>query len=1031
MAEDAYSVGEPTSTSPSMALSSSIFISELMKMSSDIIWKNMHQANASEKPQYSITVDEFLAAHKGLLNFDTIFRFTLEDLEAAGITGELAELCIDDKTAVPAYLRPVVVAEHIQRLLQKDPNTGHYTGYMEYNNYYRMLMGLPDIGDTEFIYNQKYTDIPMDIPVHQLNIAQRYQLESRGYTEELIKKNPEKRYLYHIGLRSIDFYAAREAQRFSILFNNPSEYPNMESDFKDCYRDCMNQISRIYYSDAFRKNNSVFEGFIAMCIMFMTVQLMNYRYLDADITRDFYDLESIRYIYQSYGVPFYSSIPLNYHKAIIKSINRLISYKGSTRVFYELFDLFGFGILDVYEYYIIKTHRMDENGNPIFVKKEDGSPDLRAMYELLFGKVRLYDDPPLELSDPTNHLDYDTMTTNDPYWVSDPELLDKLYNEKFNYLETKYVGIQTLFNMMQIMYESCYFFRMIQDNRATLESAKIYMTSIDRYIGIFDIIIYTCALICKRNGFEGNLANNLPSTAKVIGYNFKEGLKALQKYVRESPSAKADPHIEDLIRNMDVSSLPSVNNTLKNILDLHSYLNNRMAEVRTREEWHTYSDMQRLLLYTELNEQVYKKKDGTTAESFQDLLADINPELYARFANPEVDANLEVDTMLVLLHKSITNLKYIESAAGLEISTMIEHLFKIMEFFKSAKSELTGYTIVYTLTTRGMNIMKFIDEIETYSHDGQFVDKMQQMKDIIYRYMELQKMKMGEIPMTDWLGPPHLEIELRDKIDYLKDVIAIIEEALSLAFEKFPLDDVIESLTTETVMGSWLNLRDADMNTIYVDYHYVHTNYSLRDEIQTLKDAIYLFAENRVIPLKDVSTLHDRIDRIVETLEYPLGYRQDSKILWGDRMNVGASNIRMMSEFPVKDQIDRYNEKENMQSNQLFSDRWNHLDYFWKLKDAGSLEDRHEVLDLKSPIGKSSVPITDKTWKREYLWIPKENLAMNMKLLSTVHTMPDLPKRREILTLEDSVSIRTENKDRKDVLSMQDRLFLVSMVVEK
>ena len=48
-------------------------------------------------------------------------------------------------------------------------------------------------------------------------------------------------------------------------------------------------------------------------------------------------------------------------------MNMLLSYKGSTRVFYELFDLFGFGDTDIYEYYILKTHKFVD-GKPVFVK---------------------------------------------------------------------------------------------------------------------------------------------------------------------------------------------------------------------------------------------------------------------------------------------------------------------------------------------------------------------------------------------------------------------------------------------------------------------------------------------------------------------------------------------------------------------------------------------------------------------------------------------------------------------------------------
>ena len=124
-----------------------------------------------------------------------------------------------------------------------------------------------------------------------------------------------------------------------------SDIDTLERDFREVYAECTNFMILRYYSEAYRNQYEFYEGFVGLAILFMTLQRMHSKYLEADMTRDFYDLDSIRIVYEAYSVPFFESIPVNYHKDIIKAINRLISYKGSNTVFFDLFSLFIFRFL--------------------------------------------------------------------------------------------------------------------------------------------------------------------------------------------------------------------------------------------------------------------------------------------------------------------------------------------------------------------------------------------------------------------------------------------------------------------------------------------------------------------------------------------------------------------------------------------------------------------------------------------------------------------------------------------------------------
>lgn len=872
-----------------MHLSASMFLTQLMYISQDIVWKNAYLANKSEDPNYSIETEIFMAASRNMLTFDTIYQFDRATLEEVGMSEIAIDAAMDDKYSIPLNMRTICTRTYIKRLLLTNPDTGHYINYIEHNNYYRMLMGLPDIGDEDFVYNTEFENIPQNIPVHLMSISDRYNLEQLGYLETLKELYPKKKYLQHIASRQIDVFTARIADKFAILHMRTTEFENLTTDFKDLYNNCRYTIIRVYYNDVYRKNNEFYDNFLALCILFMTTQMMHYKYLDVDITRDFYDLESIRYIYDSYSVPFFSSIPIQYHTKIIKNINKIISYKGSTRVFYDLFEIFNFGSMDVYEYYIIKSHKLDHRGIPIFVYDDEGNPDTRAMYDIKFGKVRLYDDPPLELSDTANIVSYESMITGDPYWMSDPDLLDKLYEENFNYLESKYIGIQTVFDMMKIVIEASYFIQMLVSNRATLNSTTILFNNTNTYINIFDMIIYLSALICQKYGYEGNISTNLPTVSKIMGFNFKESATIIQNQISKNPILSGDQTLNDLLLNMNVNSLASVNNTFTKIKSLQVHLTEMISSSSTTEEYFAYYNLNKALMYSNVMEDLYRKRDDTVAESFKDLLSDINGELYIRLLSPELQIDDEINTLLVGFQKAVTDLEYFESVDGIDISNIIQYLFTILEFFKSAKAELTGYNVTYILSNRGMNIIKLFGEMYSQEHASTFYDKIDYLKDKIHNILHTSVRLDDEMKLLD------LEDLLTELSIYFEKDELVLEDAFKIYQEVTSLVDGNEMVFFDDILKS----EDTNM---------IHEKMPLSDMVRLTSMRGEIYFDSLIVRLKDnieyfkdmTNILLNDIIRVSE--EIILLARTETLTLFDD-INIRLNNNQINEPMMMADQI--------------------------------------------------------------------------------------------------------------------------------
>lgn len=872
---------------PSSSYTNETFKNELMRMSTGIVWKNSAIAKSSEVASNMYLAELYMVANRGMLTWEVIRAFPRAVLKNCGVLGNDIETFSSNKSKIPENLRPTLVAEYQAALCAKNPITGHpgyahriivdevtvvdgveYTipretteyveVYLEKNNYYRMLNGLPDTNDNDFIYN---TDPrwPTDTPIHLMSLVDRISMDDAGVLAELVKKYPMKKYLRYCGRKMIDIYEARSAERFEILWMQNATAANFTEDFKTLYNAAKNQVNAVYYSDAFRKTNDLYDNFMAMCVLFMTIQTMMYRYLGIDTVRDFYDTESLKYVYDSYSVPFYQEIPLEYHRKIVKNINRLISYKGSSKVFFDLFDIFDLATMDIYTYYIKKVHLMDKDGNPVFKIKTDaqgnelydefGDPILDpSCYSIGFARGGIYEDPSLAVSDPANEVEAATLTDTDPYWVSDKNLLDKLNDESFNFNETKYIGVQTVFDLLKISFENAYLFKMISDNKALMETLTFRWTDLDMTVSIFDMFIYLASIFCKVHGYTGEISSRMPFVSACLGYDFKENITDLKKYIDENPVLHGD---DDLLRAIDAINLTNINSIstcLDNLYNLRDLLIQRYTDAHSVAEFETYKGLYDTLMTSKIVEEVYSKSDGTMAESFEDLLSDCSLDLANRLATLQA-SEMESEMTLVIdkLEELITACRYMPFSAGMDSSGMMNSLFKILAFFKSAKAELTGYNIIYVLTMRGISFIKLLDKAMMWkywdiklSSDFYQIDVMRYITSTLKTIEDFTGLK--EIIPVD----SHYQYYITEHIKYLWDSIRLIYVTIR------PFTDDTHSIDTLircTIHGAIKSVMDSN-DQIELTDHIIPNgvyNASFKDKIAYLLDNLWQIARDTYI----------------------------------------------------------------------------------------------------------------------------------------------------------------------------------------
>ena len=973
-----------SSTHSNVVYSNNIFKQYLMTLANNIVWKDTSRANNNESEDINELYQSelFVVANRGLLNFSVVKAFPRSVLRNTSVTDTDVELFASDKSKIPTYMRDEITKEYEKALTSINPVSGrpeyfnkidgkYEVIYDEPNNYYRMLMGLPNRGDTDYVYN---TDSrwATNVPIHKMSKVDRIEMERAGVLDTLIKKYPEKEYLVYLGKKYVDPFTARIADRFEMLYHDETVSETINSDFIDYYNSARNMVLAVYYSNALRKSNYLYDNFLAMCILFITLQSMNYKYLQVDITRDFYDVESLKLVYDSYGVPFYDEIPLEYHRKIVKNINKLISYKGSSTVFFDLFSIFDVGSMDIYSYFLTKTHLFGEDGSPLFnIKKdengediydEEGNPVLDdSNYKIRFSRVKLADDPALSISDDSNNVDYLQLTGPDPYWIEDEELINKLANENFNYLESKYIGIQTVFNLMKITFENAYIFRLITDKKELTDALEFRWSDMGITCSIFDIFIYLASIYCRYCGYEGIITNKIPAIMDTLGYDFDAVAMTMKSKEYLNDVIQKNTKLINLIESMEITDINSINTTYDKINEIREMITDGYVNAKTIDEFNAYRDLYNSLLISKEVTAVYTDPNtGKVYETFKDVLSATSPLLMQRYLLLD-DAELENEIIATTdkIDEMLTSLKYLQLSSGLGQNTMLEPLFKILKFFKSAKAELVDYNVIYILDMKGTNFFKIMDLVYRYQVESKATDSTY-LIDILNMVSSNFNRRNELVEMIETVSDLKYKYYLYDQINRLTDELIFTTTVIDRVFnDNVWYIDFLEEAKVQIKFASHLFMTDEnEVEMINLDIIEARYKGLIKDEINRLTDSIKINDKLPIIfYITEVLTLLDKIkectiisrdrsdqlmtdasqkDQVIQTSK---GSISEDNLKLVDLLILTASKIKVGSKNKMHDRLKYTNLALDCLSYQWYSD------ILEKESNSALIKDRLKLLD--------------------------------------------------------------------------------------
>lgn len=686
-----------------MKFSFDFIMKELEYILEKIVIKRSFEANKYETKEIKRSYDRYYSARNHISNYYTYTKFDRQVYMDLGIPSYKI------KAMTKKDLKEMGLIDKAIELQDKIT----IANFEERNNYYRRIMGKPDIDDTQFIYApiEFYAEYEIDIkPVHLFTLKEYNRLQKSKYFKETITDNIDKsytindgeteisrEYLKYLGDNKIDVINAREAKNFEILYINTdgiNEY--LFEEFVNIYNKVRDYYMLSIYNNKFTDIYTEYDTFLGVLIMYRTLETLIVNTLRFNVERNYFDLRTMRLVYDAYDVPFDENISLEYHRYMLRNLNYLLHNKASDKCLREVFNIFGRGDMKLYRYYLIKRHKLDEDGNPIFLYKEDlkGNKllDAENMYDLYFQAVDS------RLTNITSALrenyiqePYDSVIVNDPYWVDDDLTRDTLFGIDFNYIETKYLGVMIMRQMTKLMFEMQYSIRMVIDDKSEMEKITVSVSTLKEDITLFECVITLCALIAKKFNFAGNIISDPTQVYNIYGFNVKADVQEIIDSILNSEYA--DPAIKDILIDLKIDDKEDVDTLYKNIMTFRDIILNRRFLCDSIHEYRLYDRAYRVLMTTDETDELFTKKDGNIAKTYIEYIRDINPDLAESI--DEVNTSEQIMTFAdAFIEAILTVIKDIElvfemNDAGNDI---ISRILKLAMFFKSYTTDLLRFT---------------------------------------------------------------------------------------------------------------------------------------------------------------------------------------------------------------------------------------------------------------------------------------------------------------------------------------------------
>ena len=674
---------------------------DLIGIMSKIVIKRFDLAEMGETLESAKAFELYLSCANGTRQFFDFAHFDEDILMKHMDAGHVKEALINTNL-IPEPDRDAIVADQAQRVLDT---------YEEKNSYYRTLMGLPPLNDHRWIYVKKVPNIPEDVPVHQLTIEQISRLEIYGTLDRLIAKYPDREYLRFLGVNGINFVKARLAKPFDILRIGPSSNPRVVDSFYEEYYLARKYILATCYNPSEMMKRDLYDPVVGLLMLMLAVRntmvpdeadYLNYEEI-LDACLESYDF--LRY---------FKKFPYIYKRRLVKRLDKLLQHKGTDGVLVDVCKLFSDEDLIASRYYLMKTYALDANGVPMC------TGDANQDYVLQFVRASIQEH---DINTSEEYLnDYWNVVDNDYLWQLSPDELTYIKEQNFNLMMSKYIDVESAFELTSLVFETCCFINLLlyaRGNLSTVTIDNVYATG--GRCTLFTMILFLLASMAKRLNFDGNIIYDPMSIAEIWRFNYGDITDQVREVVDKYELAIDVDKV--LLEGFDMQLDKPVG--VQGATDmLRIYVNNRRLFEAILKEMYETNDIKKFIalhnckdiFFTSAQETAsFMKSDGTTAKTYYELLEDLEPRLARKIDSLDNDDDLNALIVYILerLEQMFQSneLKYLWLNTPTIYASIIGKYVRIaINVFKASSVQLRSINMFYRLGDK--DPIHVIDEVD-------------------------------------------------------------------------------------------------------------------------------------------------------------------------------------------------------------------------------------------------------------------------------------------------------------------------------
>lgn len=721
-----------------------------------------------------------------LLRFDSFkytYDFLVKTADKNGLSPSYFKIYSENNHLIPEDKRANLLELRRQLYLEE---------YVECNEYYRKLNGLPPMNDRGIYicsvyeqnkyyqakYNEYIKDLPdeiltdayiarlqeraraatntkfagrvmvdvpenlvidMEKPIHEMSETDIDNLTALGVIEYLQELYPKANYLKHLGYSKISVYDARTAPKFGILYIPTCSVGTLYNDYKTKLEKNRVYVLRTVYSDAEKIGSDYYDNFIMMFIVLQTMVDMIVALPDYITRRDVFDIRTVQYFLEGFGVEFYREIPLIYQIRMVKNLNKLIKFKSTTKNIIDICSLFGYDDIQVFKYYLLKSRKKNPDGSFVMADKvviDDVTgerrleEDIDEEYELKFLQCPIEKEHDDVIRDKSNYHDYDHITGSDIYWDGGQDheyVKHQIIQKEFNVLRSKYISIDTMQSMSQIATQLCYFYNMLFDNKRLEEELRLAVPYISgsRTFRFTDVICFLFSISHEYNDLKDNILRRRDQIMYINGFNFETDLATLGEYIHSKGYTMEQLGIDGFIN--PESSILTYNQLLDlytNNIKVRDHLIDGMLNADNKKIYDLYKTAYEALMVTEYTDEFFTLPDGTIANTYYEYLQSRDSALAAAIKSiraindpstrKEVIGDY-VSEVIYSLEEFINSDEYrylwgnIPTVSGDAIK---RYIAKVVNFFKSYRIDILHINTIFVFNDKYENLARVIDNIE-------------------------------------------------------------------------------------------------------------------------------------------------------------------------------------------------------------------------------------------------------------------------------------------------------------------------------